>query len=125
MESPPQKLAGVGQLYPSLLVHCPLWSIQVAMLTYEQTCLFCIFRLPFSLEVLCTISLKPYQYIPQRLAARSCRLSPIMSTTALSDAQKLADAKALARSFKTWVNSNLAKNKNEPSRQARKTGMWS
>ncbi|KAG6212842.1 hypothetical protein E4U35_000064 [Claviceps purpurea] len=44
-----------------------------------------------------------------------------MSTTALSDAQKLADAKALARSFKTWVNSNLAKNKNEPSRQARKT----
>ncbi|KAG5947411.1 hypothetical protein E4U60_003060 [Claviceps pazoutovae] len=44
-----------------------------------------------------------------------------MSTTALSDAQKLADAKALARSFKTWVNSNLAKNKKEPSRQAGKT----
>ncbi|KAG5962442.1 hypothetical protein E4U58_003890 [Claviceps cyperi] len=44
-----------------------------------------------------------------------------MDTTALSDAQKLADAKALARSFKTWVNSSRAKNKSEPSRQARKT----
>ncbi|KAG6026407.1 hypothetical protein E4U19_002665 [Claviceps sp. Clav32 group G5] len=44
-----------------------------------------------------------------------------MDTTALSDAQKLADAKALARSFKTWVNGDLAKKKSEPSRQARKT----
>ncbi|KAG5996358.1 hypothetical protein E4U52_006789 [Claviceps spartinae] len=44
-----------------------------------------------------------------------------MNTTALSDVQKLADAIALAKSFKTGQNSKVARNKSEPSRQARKT----